>query len=120
MAYEGDLITYSLVVRNTGISLTTPITVTDDLPQGIVYEGGLCAASWGSYPVCQSDSLAWQDTLFTTTQVIISFSVRVVVSQPSALVNQMVLDAGANGQLTRAVTVIANPLTVFLPVTQRE
>jgi uncharacterized repeat protein (TIGR01451 family) len=117
--YEGDPLTYRLIVRNAGAPLTTPITVTDQLPAGVTYDGGLCAASWGSQPVCHSGSLTWQDTLSVTARVVISLTVRVTADQPTALANSMELDAGIHGQLTRTTTVIANPLNVHLPIVRR-
>lgn len=116
---EGDPLIYRFVVRNAGAPLTTPITVTDDLPDGVVYDGGLCAASWGSQPACSGDSVTWHDTLSVTARVVISFAVRVTAGQPTAIVNTVELDAGSHGRLTRTATVVANPLSLHLPAVRR-
>lgn len=118
-ADEGDVLTYHLGIRNVGGPMTTPITVTADLPTGVSYDGGLCTASWGSEPVCRSDSLTWQETLSVTTQVLISFNVRVTAEEPTVLANTMTLDAGAYGRFERTAIAIANPFSAYLPMVRR-
>jgi len=118
LAHQGEAITYTLTICNTGRALATPITVTDILPEGMMYTGGLlCESSWGNAPVCQSESIHWTDVLSVTAQVIISCAVRVMTDQPAVLTNQMVLDASPYGQYTCiSVPVIVNPLSVYLPL----
>lgn len=119
-ARQGEVITYVLTIRNVGGSLTTPISVTDHLPAGLVYSGGLCTSSWGDEPLCQGDRLTWRDVLSVTRKVVISYAVQVTEEEPAALVNRMEVDAGPYGLYTRSATVIVNPLSLYLPVTLRE
>lgn len=117
--YQGDRVTYTLAIRNTGGPLTTPITVTDSFPDGMVSAGGLCASSWGDPPICTSSHLTWSGVLSTTAEVVISYSVEVTTDQRRVLLNQMKVDAGPYGTYASTATVIANPLFVHLPLVAR-
>ena len=114
--HQGDRITYTVTIRNTGGPLTTPITVTDVLPGGMSFAGGLCASSWGDPPVCAGGGVSWSGVLSETAQVVISYTVQVTTDQREPLINQVEIDAGPYGTYTRSATVIANPLSVHLPV----
>jgi uncharacterized repeat protein (TIGR01451 family) len=118
-ARQGERVTYTLTIRNTGGPLTTPIIVTSVLPGGMEFDGGLCEASWGSPPTCTGDQLYWSEVLSTTAEVVISYSVEVTTDRREPLVNQVEIDAGPYGTYTRSATVIANPLSVYLPLVMR-
>jgi len=118
-ARQGEVITYALTIRNTGGPLTTPVSMTDVLPTGLVYGGGLCASSWGAEPVCQADRVTWTDVLSATPKVVIYYAVQVTVDQPAALANWMEVDAKPYGLYTRSAMVIANPLSGYLPLILR-
>jgi uncharacterized repeat protein (TIGR01451 family) len=122
LAHQGEAVTYTLTICNSGRALATPITVTDVLQEGMTYTDGLlCESSWGNAPVCQSESIHWTDVLSVTSQVIISYAARVITDQPAALTNQMMLNAGPYGLYTfSSVPVIVNPLSVHLPLVLRE
>ncbi len=115
-AHQGDRITYTVAIRNTGGPLTTPITVTDTLPEGMVFAGDLCAASLGDPPTCSGHQMQWSGVLSVTAEVLISYTVEVTTDQRKALTNQAEIDAEPYGTYTRSAVVIANPLSVHLPV----
>jgi len=118
VAHQGEAITYTLTIHNTGRAPVTPITVTDVLPTGIMYiDGALCRSSWGNAPLCQSESIHWTGVLSVTDRVTISYAARVVTDQPAALINQMELDANPYGRYRCTSTpVIINALSVYLPL----
>jgi uncharacterized repeat protein (TIGR01451 family) len=120
-ADAGEVLTYTLTIRDRDASATqaVPITVTDSLPTGLVYYPGLCASSWGDAPACSARSIRWQGTLSGTTPVVISYTAQVILSRPAALTNRMRVEAGAWGDHTRRVTIIANPQPCYLPIVRR-
>jgi uncharacterized repeat protein (TIGR01451 family) len=120
----GEVLTYTLTIRDSDAPLTqtVPITVTDVLPPGLVYYPGLCVSSWGDSPTCSAQStlvmktVAWQGVLSSTIPVVISYTAQVTLSHPAALTNVMRVDGGVWGDYTRTVTIIANPLLIYLPL----
>jgi uncharacterized repeat protein (TIGR01451 family) len=120
-ARSGDVVTYTLTIRDSDAppTQTVPLIVTDTLPIGLVLNGGLCSSSWGDAPVCSANAVRWQGTLSSTIPVVISYTTQVTATQPAALTNQMQVDGGAWGVYTRAVTLIANPWQIYLPIVLR-
>ena len=116
-ARQGETVTYTLAVLNLGSSATqtVPMTVTDTLPSGMQHVSGLCAASQGM-PVCSAMGVTWTGIFSTSAPVVISYTARVTTDSSVALTNRMVVDAGSYGVYTRTVTIMANPLQIYLPM----
>lgn len=123
LARQGQVVTYILTVDGTGLPLsqTAPITVTDLLPVGLTFSGGLCASSRGTPPVCSAQNIYWRGTLSTTAaSVMISYTAQVTTSLPVTLTNRMQVDAASDGIYTRTVTLVTNPPQVYLPLIIKE
>ncbi len=120
-ARVGEVITYTLAVRDSGAppTQTVSMTITDLLPAGLVYYPALCEASWGNPPTCSPQSIHWQGVLSSTNPIVISYTTQVTTGQPTALTNEMQVDGEAWGNYTRTVTIIVNPLQCYLPVVLR-
>lgn len=120
-ARAGEVLTYTLAVRDSGAppTQTVSMTITDTLPAGLVYHPGLCEVSWGNPPTCSPQSIHWQGVLSGTNPIVISYTAQVATGQPTALTNEMQADGGAWGNYTRAMTIIANPLQCYLPLVLR-
>lgn len=121
-ARVGDVLQYSLTVRDADAppTQTVSIAITDTLPTGLVHYPEVCASSWGSPPTCSAQSVTWQGVLSSTVPVVITYTAQVVASEPAALTNVMLVDGGTWGVYTDTVTIIANPLSAYLPLVSRQ
>lgn len=121
-AYVGDIITFTLVVRdgNAPVTQSLPVTITATLPPGLEHHPELCVSSWGPPPTCSAQSIHWQGVLSGTTPVEIVYTTRVTESETVVLTNEMQVDGGAWGHHTRTVSIIANPLRSYLPVVLKQ
>ncbi len=117
-ARMGEVLTYTITARDSDAPLTQAVSmaISDTLPTGLVYYPGLCASSWGNSPTCSPQSIHWQGALSSTIPIVISYTARTTVSQPTALTNEVQVDGGAWGYYTSTVTIIANPLSIYLPL----
>lgn len=118
IARTGDVLTYTLTVQDgtAPVTQTVPLTIVDSLPAGLVYHPGLCASSWGDAPACLPGSIRWQGELSSTNPVEIRYTVRVTVTQPTALTNEMHVYSTVWENYTRTVTILANSLQLYLPI----
>jgi hypothetical protein len=80
---------------------------------------GSFAATLGSVDASNAPVLKWQGVLSTTPAVTLTYVVTVSVVSPTAITNSVVIDPGVGASLTRTATIIANGLSVFLPVIMR-
>lgn len=117
-ARQDEVVTYNLTVDATASTLTQTlaITITDILPTGLTYNGGQCTASSGATPTCSAQSISWQGSLTSAAPLVITYDVEVVATEPTVLTNQMQMDAGSFGTYARTATIIANPLSAYLPI----
>jgi uncharacterized repeat protein (TIGR01451 family) len=96
----GDILTYTVEIRNTGATTATNTTLVDTLPTGASYTGGVWT-SHGLPPVINGDTLSWTGEVGFDTVVVITFNVQ--------------LDPAFSGTL-RNTAVISDPLFAH-PVT---
>lgn len=114
----GEMITYTVTLRNAGPVLAG-VRVTDTLPSGVTYAGGLWASA-GSYGEA-GGVVTWTGDVTAGTPVTITFSATVDagITEPQAIANSVLLDDGVGTVLSRQATVIANGYAAFMPVVMR-
>jgi len=120
-AQTGDVITFTLSVRDSDAqpTQTVPITVEDILPMGLVFHPELCVAVQSTDPMCSDQSVRWEGVLSGTMPVEIKYTALVTASQPAFLTNKMRVDGGVWGTYTDTVTIAVNPLRWYLPLVIR-
>jgi uncharacterized repeat protein (TIGR01451 family) len=114
-----DTLTFAISIRNTGSPITAnlPITLTDPLPVGLSYTGGVCISSYGTAPACSSSSISWKGALAVGSEsVSITYTTKITTNMPSAIVNAAHVDAGPYGLSGGSVTILANPHEAYLPI----
>jgi uncharacterized repeat protein (TIGR01451 family) len=115
VAAPGQVVTYTITLRNSG-SPASAIHVTDPLPAGLDYLGGLTASS--GTPSYASGVVTWVGDVSDVQPVTISFEVTPSASLTGRvpITNTASIDNGLGGTLTRQATLVANGLQVFLPI----
>jgi len=112
---SGDLVTYTIVLRNPGQALQSA-RVTDTLPAEVNYSGNLWASA-GSYGEARG-MITWTGEVSAALPVSITFgvSVREEITMPHAILNTALIDDGLGNIWRRQALIIANGHAVHLPV----
>lgn len=113
-AAQGDTVTYTIVLRNTGGPLAASARVTDTLPGGLNYVGGSFAATLGTVQAAPP-VLKWTGVMSTTPVVTLTYAATVIAVGPISLVNSAEIEFDGT-VLSRSATVIVDGLTLYLPL----
>ncbi len=121
-ATYGQAITYTIVVQNLAAPLTATVYVTDVVPTGLSYVSGTLTAVGGTGTPNEggAPTLAWSGVLSPTPAVTITYVTTVTVAGTGSIDNIVTIAVPGYQTITRTVTIIANPLEIFLPLALRE
>lgn len=117
-AEPGDLLSYTIVLRNPSLPLAS-VSVSDVLPAGVTYAGGLIATSGtASY---LAGVVVWNGAVNPGAPVSITFNVTIDagLSGPTEIWNTILIDDGADHLLERRALTIVNALQNYLPMIHR-
>ena len=113
---SGEVITYTIVLRNSGSLVTNTVFLTDVIPTGLTYVPGTVSASLGD-PDHVHGTILWNGVISSTPAVTLRYAVTVEeAGQPTVIVNTATIDAGKFGTFTCSSTIIVNGLPLYLPV----
>jgi len=117
-ANAGELLTYTLQLRNPGPGLPN-VSLTDTLPAGLSYAGGLTASS-GS-PAVNGDTITWSGAVLPGQPVTITFNVLIsgALSGYQRVDNTVLIEDGQGGLWHRSAQVFLNGYNIHLPHTAR-
>ncbi len=107
-ADPGEVLTYTISLRNSGAPSTDVVFLTDTVPVGLSYIPGSLAATQGSVDDSQSPVLRWQGPLSSTPEIIITYRVRVTGEVMGSIINE----AEISGE---SISPISLPYAVFVP-----
>lgn len=110
---QGDAVTYTIVLRNTGGPATARIT--DTLPGGLSYVPGSFTATLGTVQAAPP-LLTWSGVISTTPAVTLLYVTTVTVAGPIGLTNSVAIDSGLGAPFTRTSTIIVNGVQLYLPL----
>jgi uncharacterized repeat protein (TIGR01451 family) len=101
-------VTYTIILRNTGVPFYDTVRVTDTVPAGLSYVPGSLAASSGSIDASAAPTLKWSGTMSTTPTSIVTITYRALVTAgPGEIItNTAVIDPALNPALTRSATLL--------------
>jgi uncharacterized repeat protein (TIGR01451 family) len=116
---SGELVTYSIVLRNTGGAFPVTVRVTDTLPAGLTYVPGTFTATRGTPDDSGAPTLIWSGTLSTTPVVTLTYNATVATITAASLVNTALIDPGYTAPFTRTAALWVNAYSVFLPLLWR-
>jgi uncharacterized repeat protein (TIGR01451 family) len=117
-ADPGDSLAYTIVLRNPSQPLPA-VSLSDALPAGVTYAGGLSATS--GVPNYANGAVTWNGAVNPGAPVTITFNVIIDpgLSAPTAIWNTVQIEDGAGSLLERRTLTIVNALHTFLPIVSR-
>jgi uncharacterized repeat protein (TIGR01451 family) len=92
-AQPGDIVSYTILINNTGSLTDTTAFLTDTIPAGLTYKPGTLAATFGTVDPSQAPVLRWQGSLASVKQITVTYQVTVVADPGATLINQAQLTA---------------------------
>ena len=113
-ALRGDLLTYTIALRNTGGTFSDMMRVTDTVPAGLNYLANSLTATLGGVDESSAPLLKWSGIMADTPLVTITYAV--TASAASAITNTVSIDPGFAGVFTRSATVVVYGARVYLPL----
>lgn len=121
---QGDVVNYTITIRNSGGTLAETINVVDILPAGLSYVPGSLTASLGTVNDSAAPTLTWSGILNDTAAVTIQYSATVVTSEMTTLQNIATISMGSQVNLQRSASILvnfinANSHLIFLPFVRR-
>jgi uncharacterized repeat protein (TIGR01451 family) len=114
LANPGETISYRLILRNPGPTLTN-VVLTDTLPAGIMYAGGLSATA--GTPTETDGTITWTGAVNSTSSVTIRFNATIQdnLSSQQAIINTAeIADGWGNVLYPQAVTFV-NGHGIYFP-----
>jgi uncharacterized repeat protein (TIGR01451 family) len=115
----GDVMTYTIVVRNTGGPFPSTVHVTDTLPSDLAYVPGSLTASGGTPDDTAAPMLNWSGVMSATPAITLTFAVSVTTPDTKAIVNTATINSGYGPLLTRTALIVVNPHELFLTLIVR-
>lgn len=113
---SGDTVQYTITIRNSGGPITDTVSLSDPIPAGVSYIPGTVLTSVGQASYANG-VIHWSGILSSTPEVNITYSVIVEeADRPRAIVNTATIDAGPYGTFSCSATIIADALSVYLPL----
>ncbi len=114
---SGSRLTYVITLHNPGLFLSN-VKVTDVLPAGVSYYGNPVYSS-GTFSQ-SAGTVTWNGSVQTFVPVTISFQVTLgQMSGPQVITNTVQIDNGAGYVVTRQSVVIANGISLFMPLAHK-
>ena len=101
-ADPGEVVTYTLTVRNTGEQVAWSATISDTLPDGLTYQAGSLQADFGIIDDSSIPDLYWSGDALENSTVTIQYQAKVDPWASGSLINQAVLSSPPNIELTLA------------------
>jgi uncharacterized repeat protein (TIGR01451 family) len=115
VANFGGILTYTIVLRNSGSLVANTSRVTDVVPNGLNYRPGSFAATRGTIDTSAAPTLRWSGAMSATSIVTLTYAVTVATASPRAIVNDAIINPGLGTVFNRLATVVVNGWQVWLP-----
>ena len=114
----GDILEYTIQLKNPG-SILSSAQITSTLPVGVTYQGDVAATS-GSVSEA-GGVITWDGEVSTAAPVTITYSAQVDagVTEPTYLINTVLIDDGLGNLLERQAIAVANGFGNYLPLVQK-
>ncbi|MBC7250170.1 MAG: DUF11 domain-containing protein [Anaerolineae bacterium] len=111
----GEMVTYTITIRNSGSPVTDTVAVSDSIPAGLEYVPQSVIATLGSSSY-NDGVIHWSGVLSNTPEVVITYAATVTEKDVRLITNTALIDAGSAGVYSRTATIVANGVTVHLPL----
>ncbi len=115
-ARTGDVVTYSIVLRNSGGPVTATLRLTDTIPAGLEYKPGSVTATNGIVNSSQLPTITWQSSLPISFPITLTYAVTVSAAGTVTIRNIVVIDPAIGPPFERTAAIIVNPYKVYMPL----
>jgi len=115
VAYQGEVVTYTVEVRDLPAPSGTTVYMTDVVPSGLEYVPDSLSASSGVVNDDDAPTLCWSGLLDPPPVVLVTYAVTVTAAGPSAAINTATMDAPDYDSVHHSATLLLNPLVFYLP-----
>jgi uncharacterized repeat protein (TIGR01451 family) len=112
----GEVITYTIVLRNAGGLFPDLVRLTDTIPSDLDYVPGSLSASQGIGDDSLAPTLRWSGHLSDTFAVTVAYAVTVTTVNTVTITNTATIDPGFTASFERAATILANGSQFYLPL----
>jgi uncharacterized repeat protein (TIGR01451 family) len=126
-ADHGERITYTVGIRNATGPLSATVLFTDTLQDGLAYVPGSLTATAGAWDDGHLPTLTWTGVLTPSPAITITYAAVVThvipgstAILPATITNTAIIAAPGYQTVIRPVTVLVNPLQVYLPLVLRQ
>jgi uncharacterized repeat protein (TIGR01451 family) len=119
VAYQTDVLTYTVEVRDLTAPPGTTVYMTDVVPSGLEYVPDSLSASSGVVNDDDAPTLSWSGVLDPPPMVVVTYAVTVTASDPLAAINTATMDAPGYDSVEHSATVLLNPLVTYFPIGAR-
>jgi uncharacterized repeat protein (TIGR01451 family) len=117
---HGDVVTFTITIRNQGRPLTDTLYLTNVVPIGLDYVPGSLTTATGERDDSDDPMLCWEGELEDGTgTVTLLYTAVVTETMPCRITNTVRIEAGSAGGLDLSAVMVANGYTVFLPLVLR-
>ena len=116
----GDVLTYTITLRNAGRLDAPTVVATDTVPAGTSFNAGSLSVSGGA--CSESDGLiTWTGAVNAGAAVTITYAVTLDIGLTKGVLitNTVTIDDGVVPAFSRSAVTVANPYQVYLPMTIR-
>jgi uncharacterized repeat protein (TIGR01451 family) len=118
VAQPGQVVAYTITLRNSGDPFTYSVRLTDTVPAGLSHISGTLTATLGTPDEGDAPTLRWSGVLSDTPVVTVTYAVTVAssTSTTQTIRNTVTISTEPVGVLTCTATVVVNGRPIYLPV----
>jgi uncharacterized repeat protein (TIGR01451 family) len=116
VVHHGDVVTYTISVRDLPAPPAATVYVTDVVPSGLSYVEGTLTATAGVVMDSTAPMLLWSGALSPHPVITVTYVVTVTASTPKAIINNAVISAAGYETINRTAMVLANPHETYMPL----
>ncbi len=113
---DGDVVTYTLVLRNAGGLFTHTMRLTDTLPASLIYMPGSLTATHGAPDDSAAPTLRWNGVLSNVYAVTVTYAATVSTAITRMISNTVTVDPGFAAPFARSAAIIVNGMKLYLPL----
>ena len=114
---RGAVLTYTIVLRNTGAPFTNTVHVTDIVPHALDYVRGSFTATLGAIDPSVAPTLKWAGMMSDTKVVTLTYAV--TASTITTITNDAVINPEFTAAFTRSVTIVVGRIRIYLPLVSK-
>jgi uncharacterized repeat protein (TIGR01451 family) len=119
-ARVGDVVTYTIVLRNSGGPVTSTVLLTDSIPDGLEYKPGSLQATGGIVNVTQLPTITWQSILSDSFPITLTYAVTVSSASTLTIRNIVFVNPLVTPPFERSAAILVNPYEVYLSLLLRD